>query len=335
MPNKSKNQKQQKQQKTEQRKRALSSETSDTSDDLELILDAVVGALSNEDTLNRFVSALLEVQQIRDKLLAHLLPSLQNQISDILKPLQNSNNDLNKNIMEANLRTDDLEQYTRRHSLRITGIPEFDGENTDILICEFLHKEMQIEINVGDIDRSHRLGKKQTGVKRPIAVRFINYRLKEYIYANKKHLKGGYYINESLSKGRSNLFYKARKLKKEKLITDTWTRDGNVFIKTLENTVKMCTREYHLPVSFAQPSRNETKSKDTPNNSTTPTRPGSYAAALKTNENREVNRKDPTVNPTIEVDVHKPPPSQLESNNSANTLNDDIELLSTEELDCK
>ena len=86
--------------KTEQRKRALSAETSDTSDDLELILDAVVGALSNEDTLNRFVSALLEVQQIKDKLLAHLLPSLQNQIFDILKPLQNSNNNLNKSIIK-------------------------------------------------------------------------------------------------------------------------------------------------------------------------------------------------------------------------------------------
>jgi vacuolar-type H+-ATPase subunit D/Vma8 len=100
MPVKFKYQKQQKQQKTEQRKRALSSETSDTSDDLELILDTVVGALSNEDTLNRFVSALLEVQQIKDKLLAHLLPSLQNQISDILKPLQNSNNNLNKSIIK-------------------------------------------------------------------------------------------------------------------------------------------------------------------------------------------------------------------------------------------
>ena len=100
MPVKFKYQKQQKQQKTEQRKRALSSETSDTSDDLELILDTVVEALSNEDTLNRFVSALLEVQQIKDKLLSHLLPSLQNQISDILKPLQNSNNNLNKSIIK-------------------------------------------------------------------------------------------------------------------------------------------------------------------------------------------------------------------------------------------
>jgi hypothetical protein len=40
------------------------------------------------------------------------------------------------------------------------------------------------------------------------------------------YLKKGYYINESLSKGRSSLFYKARQLKKQKLILDTWTRDG-------------------------------------------------------------------------------------------------------------
>lgn len=97
----------------------------------------------------------------------------------------------------------------------------------------------------------------------------------------------------------------------------------------------MCTREYHLPASFAHPFRNETISKDTPNNSTTPKRPGSYAAAVKTNENREVNHKDPTVNPTIEVDVNKTLSSQPESDNSTNTLNDEIELLSTEELDCK
>jgi hypothetical protein len=47
------------------------------------------------------------------------------------------------------------------------------------------------------------------------------------------------YINESLSKGRSSLFYKARQLKKQKLILDTWTRDGNIFVKTLDSTVKV------------------------------------------------------------------------------------------------
>ena len=65
------------------------------------------------------------------------------------------------------------------------------------------------------------------------------------------YLKKGYYINESLSKGRSSLFYKARQLKKQKLILDTWTRDGNIFVKTLDSTVKVCSRESQLPITFA------------------------------------------------------------------------------------
>ena len=149
------------------------------------------------------------------------------------------------------MRTDDLEQYGRRHSLRISGIPESDKEHTDMLICEFLQNELNIEINLGNIDRSHRVGQKKTNLNRPIAVRFINYRLKEHVYASRMYLKRGYYINESLSKGRSSLFYKARQLKKQKLILDTWTRDGNIFVKTQDSTVKVCTRESQLPITFA------------------------------------------------------------------------------------
>ena len=114
-----------------------------------------------------------------------------------------------------------------------------------MLICEFLKNELNIEINMGIIDRSHRVGQKKPNLNRPIAVRLINYRLKEHVYANRM------YINESLSKGRSSLFYKARQLKKQKLILDTWTRDGNIFVKTLDSTVKVCSRESQLPITFA------------------------------------------------------------------------------------
>jgi hypothetical protein len=65
------------------------------------------------------------------------------------------------------------------------------------------------------------------------------------------YLKKGYYINESLFKGRFSLFYKARQLKKQKLILDTWTRDVNIFVKTLDSTVKVCSRESQLPITFA------------------------------------------------------------------------------------
>ena len=141
---------------------------------------------------------------------------------------------------------------------------------------DFLHYEMGIDIDESDIDRSHRLGPKKAGSTetcRPIAVQFVNFRLKEYIYSNRKFLKG-YYINESLSKGRSSLFFKARELKRHKMISDTWTRDGNIFIKTLEGAVKMCTRESHLPVSFAVP----------PNDSENSNKPSSTQTRNKTTE---------------------------------------------------
>ena len=79
--------------------------------------------------------------------------------------------------------------YGRRHSLRISGIPESHKEHTDVLICEFLKNELNIEKNMGNIDRSHRVGQKKLNLNRPIAVRFINYRLKEHVYANRMYLK--------------------------------------------------------------------------------------------------------------------------------------------------
>ena len=182
--------------------------------------------------------ALVGIPEIKAKLIEHLVPSLENQIAEVIHPLKQDIVHLKDKITETDMRTDDFEQYGRRHSLRISGIPESHKEHTDMLICEFLKNELNIEIKMGNIDRSHRVGQKKPNLNRPIAVRFINYRLKEHVYANRMYLKKGYYINESLSKGRSSLFYKARQLKKQKLILDTWTRDGNIFVKTLDSTVK-------------------------------------------------------------------------------------------------
>jgi hypothetical protein len=99
-----------------------------------------------------------------------------------------------------------------KDNVKISGIPVSHKEHTDMLICEVLKNELNIEINMGNIDRSHRVGQKKPNLNRPIAVRFINYRLKEHVYANRMYLRKGYYINESLSKGRSSLFYKETKV---------------------------------------------------------------------------------------------------------------------------
>lgn len=235
------------------RKRLLSSETSDGAEEAEVLIDAVLGALTNDDIIDRFVSALVEIPDIKNRILDHLAPTLKTEIDNQLQPLRDDIKRLNEDLKESKLQVDDLEQYGRRHSLRVSGIPEMDRENTDFLICEFLQQELEIEIDPSEIDRSHRLGKKSKNVNRPIAVKFLNYRLKEHIYANRRYLRPGLYINESLTKGRSNLFYKARQLKKQQLITETWTRDGIIFIKKTDGSIISCTRDHELPISFAPP----------------------------------------------------------------------------------
>ena len=40
------------------------------------------------------------------------------------------------------------------------------------------------------------------------------------------------FINENLANYRRELFWKANKIKKDNMITSTWTKDGKIFVKT-------------------------------------------------------------------------------------------------------
>lgn len=234
-----------------QRRRLLSSETSDMTEEAEVLLDTVLGALTATETIDRFVTALVAIPEVKAKLLQHLAPSLETELHDVIQPLTDKIDKLTSRQNESDLKLDDLEQYGRRHSVRINGVPETDRENTDFLVCDFLGNELGIEVDPIEIDRSHRLGPKSGNNPRPIAVKFLNYRLKEHVYSNRRHLRKGLYINESLTKARSKLFYQARQLKKQNIIKETWTKDGKIFIKQKDDSVSVCTRESDLPVSFA------------------------------------------------------------------------------------
>ncbi|KAH3815286.1 hypothetical protein DPMN_143808 [Dreissena polymorpha] len=55
---------------------------------------------------------------------------------------------------------DASEQYRRRNSLRIFGIPESEksNESTDTIVMN-LCKSLGADVSIGEIDRSHRTGK--------------------------------------------------------------------------------------------------------------------------------------------------------------------------------
>ena len=81
------------------------------------------------------------------------------QISD----LKNEVKYLNEKVETMDRSLDHHEQYSRRNCLLIHGVKENEKEDTDEVVTEFFEKEMKEKVSANDIDRSHGLGKNQSG----------------------------------------------------------------------------------------------------------------------------------------------------------------------------
>jgi hypothetical protein len=89
--------------------------------------------------------------------------------NNILK-LENTNLALKVKSLEKSM--DATEQYSRRNSLRISGIPESSDENTDAIILDISH-EIGSDLSLPEIDRTHRVGKRKiNGKPRDIITKF-------------------------------------------------------------------------------------------------------------------------------------------------------------------
>ncbi|KAJ4447843.1 hypothetical protein ANN_09851 [Periplaneta americana] len=109
---------------------------------------------------------------------------------DLTKDLKQTIEQRDRKIGEPERKVDDLEQYQRRQCVRIFGIEEEVGENTDKLVVE-LATNIGVELKVEDIDRSHRVGRTtRDGRPRTIIVKFCSYRKRSEVFFNKKRLKG-------------------------------------------------------------------------------------------------------------------------------------------------
>ena len=150
---------------------------------------------------------------------------------------------LTKRLEEAENKLDDTEQYSRRTSVRIAGIPEESSENiTDKASKVFEAMKLKPVIN-----RVHRVGPKEARAKgpRPIICQFTTYPDKRAVMQAKKSIGGpfpGVFVNEDLTRRRSKVFFTARQLKRQGLVTEVWTADGRICIKDKKNRVHYVTR---------------------------------------------------------------------------------------------
>ncbi|KAE8738772.1 hypothetical protein FOCC_FOCC015732 [Frankliniella occidentalis] len=124
-------------------------------------------------------------------------------------------------------KTDDLEQRNRLENLRIFGIKEEDGENTDELVVKIAQKLDLFSIDLSDTSRSHRVGRKSVDKPRAIIVKFVSYAKRQKMFLAKKRLKGsGISIREDLTSIRQAILTKAHEN-----FDEVWTQSGVIVIK--------------------------------------------------------------------------------------------------------
>ena len=165
----------------------------------------------------------------------------------ILKKLQDENAQLKETI--ANLQhkviiletaTNSVEQYDRRNNIEITGIPDdIEDKNLEHSVIE-IFKAADIQISHNDVEDCHRIGKPKGNSKKTI-VRLVNRKYCKQILYNRRKFKNfdgskigmsntKIFVNENLTNYNHQLAFNCRKLKREKLISKTYSSNGIIHI---------------------------------------------------------------------------------------------------------
>ena len=159
--------------------------------------------------------------QVMDALVDKLLTNelLTKTLADSLKIPEIIAQEVESHNSSVLARLDAIEQYSRRNCLKIAGIPESAGENTDDLLLALSNDKLNLNIDVQDMELSHRVGPKRSVSHRDIKVSFLSYRTRAIVYQSrfklfKLRLHDRIYINESPTKPRMLVMKEVRSFRK-------------------------------------------------------------------------------------------------------------------------
>lgn len=178
----------------------------------EIVMEAL-NSLVNED----FIDKIVEKMSIKfNKQLEKVQQQHEIQIREISRQYEE--------------KLDNLEQYTRRNSIRIFGVPEIKNENLETTLISMFEEKANIKIKPDSFDRCHRLGPLQEKATRPIILKFISYQHRNTVMRIRKSFaKTGISIAEDLTKKRYILYKRA---KEHFGFRNVWTADGTIKIKS-------------------------------------------------------------------------------------------------------
>lgn len=162
-----------------------------------------------------------------------------------VESLTEENLALRKRVVELEARQDEGDQYSRRNTLEIQGIPF--SKNEDVVgIVKTVSRALDYPLEDLQIDACHRLRSKEDSGKPPGIIvkmvrridaegllqrRRVKRNLSTHDLGMKQSLAQVVYVNESLSPARRRLLAAARQVKKDKAYTYLWIRAGRIFMR--------------------------------------------------------------------------------------------------------
>jgi hypothetical protein len=180
-------------------------------------------------------------KKLVDAILSTVASTVTEIISEHFQDMQQQFQALQQIVKDQSRQLNELQQYTRRNSLRVFGVPEQSEdqtENTDKILQNIFREKMGVNIADSEICRTHRIGKRRrsphnagkgaTTVKpRPIIIKFTFYSARRRVFLAKRKLKGSrIVVREDLTAQNASLL---RSTQERYGSPNVWTSDGRVY----------------------------------------------------------------------------------------------------------
>ena len=155
------------------------------------------------DQLNDFKNKVIE--EIKRNIFELLKEDIKKLNSKLLQThldnLKAQNTQLQERCSESENQIDELDQYSGRLCLRITGISTEEKETSDSILTKVKELIDESSANIPDttVDCAYRIGKKK-GKSRAVIVRFTTHRYHTLFYRARKKIKSGPKIHIDLTK---------------------------------------------------------------------------------------------------------------------------------------
>ena len=186
----------------------------------------------------------------------------QNEITSLLKEvsrLRKENEEQAAQINNLENKVDAMEQYMRRENVIVSGLnvahktfaraadegdeqddlaPHAEQQDLEDKVVQFFQSK-DIDLDKKEISACHIIGTKKRGQKPRIIIRFTNRKSKVALLKQGGKLQGtDVYVNEHLTMKNGMIAKHARQLKKKREIAGTYTRNGTIFLKLLDDSTK-------------------------------------------------------------------------------------------------